>query len=133
MPRKVPLGGGREMLDSMRNNELRAFLKRADRQGLQVAAEVGYVKDYGAFTEWQRAMRGKGPRPRVRTAHLRAFNPDNFLSDADALTEGDIRELIADTLADAHAYMPAGFVVVSIQMYSGDTGELAPYSGERVA
>jgi len=113
--RRVNLGGGREMLDSMRNTELRAFLDRADQRGLQVAALV----------------RVRHPlRPGSREAHLRAFNPGNFKTDADAITDGDIRELVADTLADAHAYLPGGFVVIGIQLYSGDTGELAPYSGQ---
>ena len=116
--RRVNLGGGREMLDSMRNAELRAFLDRADRRGLQVAALV----------------RVRHPlRPGSREAHLRAFNPGNFLTDADAITEGDIRELIADTLADAHAYLPAGFIVIGIQLYSGDNADLAPHSGERAS
>lgn len=106
------------MLDSMRNPELRAFLDRADRQGFSVAAIV----------EWRQPI-----TRRHGQAHLRAFNPGNFLSDADAITDGDIRELIADTLADAHSYLPGGFAVVGIQLYSGDTGELAPYSGQRVA
>lgn len=117
--RRVDLGGGREMLDSMRNNELRAFLDRAEQRGLSVAALV----------EARDPLR---PVRRIQ-AHLRAFNPGNFLSDASAITDGDIRELIADTLADAHSYLPGGFQVVGIQLYSGHTGELAPYSGQRVA
>lgn len=121
------------MLDSMRNNELRAFLKRADTAGLQAAAVVEYVTSFAAFTEWQRFLRRQGPRPRTQTAHLRAFNPANALHDADAIHDGDVREWIADTLADAHGYIPAGFIVVRVQLYSGDTGELAPYSGERAA
>lgn len=131
--RRLPLGGGREMLDSMRNGELRAFLRRADQLGLQAAAAVDYVTSQQAYDEFRRFLRGAGPRPRTQRAHLRAFDPGNALHDADAISGGDVREWLADTLADAHAYFPSRAILVRIQLYSGDTGELAPYSGERVA
>jgi len=126
------------MLDSMRNAELRAFLRRADQYGLQVAAVVDYVTTQQAYDEYRRWLRGAGPRPRTQRAHLRAFNPGNALHDADAIHDGDVREWIADTLADAHgpsgqSAFPPSAIVVRIQLYSGDTGELAPYSGERFA
>lgn len=115
-PRRVPIGGGREMLDSMRNNELKAFLNRADALQFQVAAVVTVI-DPETGDELE--------------THLRAFNPYSFLIDAENIEGGDIRELIADTLADAHSYLPDGFGVVGIQLFSGDTAELHGYSGAR--